>query len=53
MVMGMNFLVSESEQQGGGIKKSLSWLLLGTEGSLCEQDAEAQGDVAVFARDFV
>lgn len=51
-VMGVSFLVSGSEQQGGGINKSLDWLLLGAEGSLCEQNAETQGDVAVFTRDF-
>lgn len=51
-MMGMSFLVSGSEQQGGGIKKSLNWLLVGAEGSLYEQDAETQGDMAVFARDF-
>lgn len=52
LMMGMSFLVSGSEQQGGGIKKSLNWLLVGDEGSLYEQDAETQGDMAVFARDF-
>lgn len=49
-MMGISFLVSWSEQQRGGIKKSLDWLLLGSEGNLCEQDADTQGDVAVFAR---
>lgn len=52
LMMGMSFPVSGSEQQGGGIKRSLGWLLLGAEGRLYEQDAETQGDVAVFARDF-
>lgn len=51
-MMGMSFLVPGSEQQGGGIKKSLDWLLLEADGSLCEQGAETQGAGAVFARDF-
>lgn len=51
-MMGVSFLVSGSEWQGGENKKSLDCLLLGAEGSLCEQDAKTQRDVAVFARDF-
>lgn len=43
LMMGVSFLVPGSEQQGLGIKKSLDWLLLEANGSLCEQDAETQG----------